>query len=133
MGRDIWIYLIRSPWFPLRFSLSKSLLSLTHDQSVANASITIDASGGLSAIVSNTGTSFKKISLVMSRRVGEFVSEEMIGEIETGTSNLPWRPILRNFDLCLVTSSSMSMGELAGIAQGWELSLHQVCSAQVLS
>ena len=118
MGRDIWIYLIRSPWFPLKLSLSKPSLSVVHDQSVANASISIDPDGGLSATVSNTGASFKKVSLVMSRRVGEFVSEEVVGEVDSGTTNLSWRPIMRSFDLCLVTSSSMSMGELAGIAQG---------------
>lgn len=118
MGRDVWIYLIRSPWFPLKPYLSKPSLSLVHDQSAANASINIDSTGGFSAAVSNTGTSFKKVSLVMSRRVGEFVSEEIIGDVDSGTTNLSWRPIMRSFDLCLVTSSSMSMGQLAGIAQG---------------
>ena len=116
MGRDVWIYLIRSPWFPLKLSLSKPLLSLGHDESAANASISIDSTGGFSAAVSNTGILFKKVSLVMSRRVGEFVSEEVVGEVDSGITNLSWRPIMRSFDLCLVTSSSMSMGQLAGIA-----------------
>ena len=118
MGRDIWIFLIRSPWFPMKQSLSKRLLSIAHDQSIANASISIDPAGGLSAAVTNTGTSFKRVSLVMSRRVGEFVSEEVIGEVGSGTVNLFWRPIARSFDLCLAMLSSMSMGQLAGIAQG---------------
>ena len=118
MGRDIWIFLIRSPWFPLNPSVSKPLLSIAHDQSIANASISILPTGGLTAAVSNTGTSFKKVSLVMSRRVGEFVSEEVIGEVSSGTGNLSWRPIMRSFDLCFAMSSSMSMGELAGVAQG---------------
>ena len=118
MGRDVWIYLIRSPWFPLKLSLSKPSLSIAHGQSVANASINVDPNGSLSATISNTGTSFKKVSLVMSRRIGEFVSEEVIGEVDSGTTNLSWRPIMRSFDLCLVTSISMSMGQLAGIAQG---------------
>lgn len=118
MGRDIWIFLIRSPWFPLKLSLSKMLLSIAHDQSIAKASITIDPSAGLTAAVSDTGNSFKKVSLVMSRKVGEFVSEEVVGEVDSGTTNLSWRPIMRSFDLCLVMSSSMSMGQLAGIAQG---------------
>jgi len=118
MGRDIWIFLIRSPWFPLKPSVSKPLLSIAHDQSIANASINIDPTGGLTAAVSNTGTSFKKVSLVMSRRVGEFVSEEVIGEVGSGTGNLSWRPIMRSFDLCFAMSSSMSMGELAEVAQG---------------
>jgi len=54
----------------------------------------------------------------MSRRIGEFVSEEVIGEVGSGTGNLSWRPIMRSFDLCFAMSSSMSMGELAGVAQG---------------
>jgi hypothetical protein len=118
MGRDIWIFIIRSPWFPLKPSVGKPLLSIAHDQSIANASISILPTGGLTAAVSNTGTSFKKVSLVMSRRVGEFVSEEVIGEVSSGTGNLSWRPIMRSFDLCFAMSSSMSMGELAGVAQG---------------
>lgn len=118
MGRDIWIFLIRSPWFSMKPSVSKQLLSIAHDQSTANASVSIDPAGGLSAAVSNTGTSFRKVSLVMSRKVGEFVSEEMIGEVSSGTVNFSWRPIMRSFDLCLATMSSVSMGQLAGIAQG---------------
>src|SRR5438876_4735969 len=46
MGRDIWIFLIRSPWFPLKPSVSKPLLSIAHDHSIANASINIDPTGG---------------------------------------------------------------------------------------
>jgi len=50
--------------------------------------------------------------------VGEFVSEELIGEVDAGMANQVWRPIIRNFDLCLETSSSMSMGDLSEIARG---------------
>src|SRR5438094_9994232 len=83
-GGDIWICLIRSPWFPLKPSVSKPLLSIAHDQSIANASISIDPMGDLTAAVSNAGTSFKKVSLLMSGRVGELVSEEVIGEVGAG-------------------------------------------------
>src|SRR5438046_7778069 len=110
MGRDIWIFLIRSLWFPLKPSVSKPLLSIAHDQSIASASINIDPTGGLTAAVSNTGTSFKKVSLVISRRVGEFVSEEVIGVDGAGRGNRSWRPIVRCFDLCYAMSTSMSSG-----------------------
>src|SRR5438876_11200935 len=103
---------------PLKPSVSKPLLSIAHDQSIANASINIDPTGGLTAAVSNTGPSFKKVSLVMSRRVVEFVSEEVIGEVGSGAGNLSWCPIMRSFDLCFAMSSSISKGRLEGVAQG---------------
>ena len=118
MGRDIWIFLLRSPWFPLKLSLKRQNLSVTTDQSLANATLTPGPTGTLSATISNPGSSFKKVSLIMKRKMGEFVSEELIGEVETGMAKHVWRPIIRNFDLCLETSSSMSMGDLSEIARG---------------
>ncbi len=118
MGRDIWVFLLRSPWFPLKLSLKKQSLSVATEHSVANATLTPGPAGALSATISNPGTSFKRVFLIMKRKVGEFVSEESIGEVDTGMSNQVWRPIIRNFDLCLVTHSSMSMGELSDIARG---------------
>jgi hypothetical protein len=118
IGRDIWVFLLRSPWFPLELSLERQSLSATTDRSVANATLTLEPTGALSATISNPGNSFKKVSLMLKRKVGKFVSEELIGEVEAGMMNQIWRPIIRNFDLCLETSSSMSMGDLSEIARG---------------
>ncbi len=118
MGRDIWVFLLRSPWFPLKLSLKRQNLSVATGQSVANATLTPGPTGALSATISNPGPSPKRVFLTMKRKVGEFVSEESIGEVDAGMANQVWRPIIRNFDLCLVTSSSMSMGELSEIARG---------------
>ncbi len=118
LGRDIWVFLLRSPWFPLKLSLKKQNMSVANDQSIANATLTPGPMGTLSATISNPDNSFKKVSLIMKRKVGEFLSEEPIGEVETGQATLVWRPIIRNFDLCLLTSSSMSRGQLSEIARG---------------
>ncbi|HZY46275.1 MAG TPA: hypothetical protein VFE96_00625 [Candidatus Bathyarchaeia archaeon] len=117
-GADIWIFLLRSPWFPLRLSLTKQTLTLVDGQSVASASVTAQPAGTLSTTISSPGTPFKKVSLIMNRQMGQFVSQEPISEIEAGTINQEWRPIFRNFDLCLVTKSSMGIGQLSQIAQG---------------
>jgi hypothetical protein len=36
--------------------------------------------------------------------------EETVGEVTGGIGTFTWRPFLRNFDVVLVTSSSMSLG-----------------------
>src|SRR5437016_12645327 len=56
MGRDIWFFLIRSPWFPFKPSVSKPLLSIAHAQSIANSSIHIEPPAGPIAAVSHTRT-----------------------------------------------------------------------------
>lgn len=118
MGRDIWVFLLRSPWFPLKLSLKRQSLSVATDQSVANATLIPGPTGTLSATISNPDRSFKKVSLIMKRKVGELVSEELVGEVDAGMASHVWRPIIRNFDLCLETSSSMSRGDLSEIARG---------------
>jgi hypothetical protein len=117
-GSDIWIFLFRSPWFPLKLSVAKSNLLVAHDQSTAAAVLTQSPGGVLSASLSSSGSDFKNASLVMKRRIGQFTSEEPICSVEAGEASQTWTPIKREFDLCLVTSSTMSMGKLAVIAKG---------------
>ncbi len=90
MGRDIWVFLLRSPWFPLKLSLNRQSLSVAAGQSVANATLSPGPAGALSATISNPGTSFKKVFLTMKRKVGEFVSEESIGEVDAGMAEQVW-------------------------------------------
>ena len=66
-----------------------------------------------------SGQDFKKASLIMKRDVGFGFSEEPIGEVVSGTGAFEWRPILREFDLLLVTHGSFSMNQLADLIQGF--------------
>lgn len=118
LGKDIWIFLLHSPWFPLKLSLTRSTLSLNRDNLAANASLNPDDAGGFSATISSPGDSFKRVSLTMKRKIAQFLSEELITQVEAGTSTQVWKPIIRNFDLCLVTYGQMGMGQLSEIARG---------------
>lgn len=120
MGKDIWIFILRSPWFPLKLSPAKQTLNVTADGVVASATVTPSSAGGLSATISNPAGPFKKLSLVMKRTIGQYVSEEMITEVEVeeGAASNVWNPIMRSFELCLITKSSMEEGQLQEIAKG---------------
>ena len=49
LEQDVWLLLMRSPWFPLRQGIGKSSLSISRDSSVAVASISpADLGAGLS-------------------------------------------------------------------------------------
>jgi hypothetical protein len=117
-GSDVWIFLLHSPWFPLRLSIAKTNLVVAHNQGTASALLAQSAGGAFSASLSSSGGEIKSASLVMKRRIGQFTSEEQICSVESGSVSQTWEPILRQFDLCLVTSSTMSMGHLAEIARG---------------
>jgi hypothetical protein len=118
-GRDVWLSLFRSPWFPLKAQLSRGQLSLTHETSTAAASIVDQGDGRLVFTLQVSGQDFKKASLIMKRDVGFGFSEEPIGEVVSGTGAFEWRPILREFDLLLVTHGSFSMNQLADLIQGF--------------
>jgi hypothetical protein len=118
LGADIWVFMLRSPWFSLRASLTKQSLAISSDHSFGSALVTPEQNGSLSTTISTSGTPFKKVSLVMRRSLGRLVSEELISEVQSGSVSGTWAPLIRNFELCLVTSSSMNMEQLSEIAQG---------------
>ncbi len=118
LGADIWVFLLRSPWFPLRASITKPSLSVADGQAVANVLVRPEPQGALSTTISSPGAPFKRVSLIMRRTIGQFASEELISDVEVGTASQVWNPIIRNFELCLVTSGSMRMGNLSEIARG---------------
>ncbi|MDA4135007.1 MAG: hypothetical protein OK441_05510 [Thaumarchaeota archaeon] len=128
---DIWLFLMRSPWFPLKLGIEKSSLSLTTDSGSATASISIAEDGsGIAATISVSGTAYKKASLSMRRTVGDAVmsirrmvanniSDELIGEVEAGTQTFAWKPIVRNYDLLLTTFGKMDISQIEDLARGF--------------
>jgi len=123
-GRDIWLFLLRSPWYPLKLKIEKTDLSVTHGADTGIASIYASGDGGFSARVSVSGTGFKKVSLFMRRTIGSFVSDELVGEVVgSGTQDFNWKPIVRTFDLLLVTHGEMAESQLENIARGFGASI----------
>jgi len=117
-GEDIWAFLIRSPWFPLKLSIDKPTLSVTHDTGKASAFLSILGEGSVSAQVVLDGASFKSASLVVRRTLGLFSSNEAVCEINAGPQAFAWKPIARVFDLLLVVKGTVSEGHIADVARG---------------
>ncbi len=117
-GYDIWMFLIRSPWFQLRQRIDRTALTVEHESGRAVASISPSGTGGISVELSVSGTSFKKASVAMRRTVGQFTSDELIGEVQTGAQTFTWGPIMRSFDLCLVTHSTMNESNFMDLMRG---------------
>jgi len=118
MGSDVWVFLVRSPWFPMKLSVERPALAVEHGADKAAASLGVAVDGSLSAQVSLSGTAFKSASLLVKRTLGSYSSEEMVSEIGVGTQTALWKPIVRVFDLVLVTKGNVSESQFADIARG---------------
>src|SRR5271157_1060364 len=117
-GEDVWVFLIKSPWFPLRLQMDKPVLSVAHDTSKATASLGIQGDGSVNAQVAMEGTGFKSASLVVKRTLGPCSSDEVVCEVTAGPQAFVWKPIARAFDLVLVIKGAVSEGRIAEVARG---------------
>ncbi|QQG48353.1 MAG: hypothetical protein HY247_06285 [archaeon] len=118
LGQDVWAFFIRSPWFQLRPTFGKPLLSVQHDSSQASATAGPTAVGGIEAKVTLSGSQMKGASLTLKRRLQSASCDETIGQAKTGTQEFTWTPVMRNFDLCLVTHGSMNQNQLVDVMTG---------------
>ena len=116
--RDVWAFLIRSPWFPLRFQVDSPSLSVRHGAGGVTASIGVSPDASASGQVSFDGADFKSASLVLRRTLGSYASEETVFEATPGVQAFAWKPIARIFDLLLVTGGHINESQLADIARG---------------
>jgi hypothetical protein len=116
-GSDVWVFLIRSPWFPLKLQIDRPVLIAEHDTSRVTASLSALGDGSLNAQVAVDGTDFKSASLVVKRSLGSYSSDEVVCEVGTGTQTSAWKPIVRVFDLLLVTKGIISESHLADVVR----------------
>ncbi len=117
-GADVWVFMIRSPWFPLKLQLARNSLSLQHEMSRIDATLIPSEGGSLDLRTTMTGTDFKSATVVVKRTLGQYTSTEIIGDIQAGVQEFTWKPILRDFDLLLVTKGSISESQLADLVKG---------------
>jgi hypothetical protein len=115
-AHDIWVFLLRSlSQAPLKLEFEKTSLTITHGSAQARALISssTDADGRelLKAEATTSGEGFHKVYLSIRRTLGEFSTDETIGEVGTEMRTFTWKPVLRSFDALLVTSSAMSIYE----------------------
>lgn len=115
---DLWVILLRSPWFPLKVNVKKSPLTIAHDNAHVMAEvepINFDEAKSLRIDASVQGEGFKRVWVTLKRSVNRASIEEEIGEVTGGAGSFTWKPFLRNFDFALVTSSSMTLSDFIGV------------------
>jgi hypothetical protein len=122
LAYDIWIFLLHSPWLPLKISVEKSSLSVTHDSSQATADFTTLEQQQFPAGVADritgdltcSGTSFLGATLTLNRMLLGYSSSETIGNISGNeTSPFAWTPAARSFDSILICNSELWKDDLA--------------------
>ena len=109
---DLWVFILRSPWTPLKIGIEKSTLTISHDSAQTIAEVTSNSFNekkSLRADVIVNGEGFKRVYLSLRRKVNRASMEETIGEVTNGFGTFTWKPIIANFNVTLVTSSSMSL------------------------
>jgi hypothetical protein len=124
--RDLWVFLLRSPWFPMRLQLDKPELSLERDGSMALASFGVSEDGSLTGKLTLDGSAYKKASLYVRRTIGQSLQlydttqflDEPIQEVQGGAEEFEWKPTVRKFNLVLVTQGRISESQVWEIADG---------------
>lgn len=110
---DLWVFLFRSVWFPMKITFDKSPLNISHDSAQASAELQFGLSGfggeedTLKAFVSTSGEGFKKVSLNLKRKIGTVTLDQKLGEIASGTETFNWKPTLTRFETILIANSNM--------------------------
>jgi len=110
LAADVWVFLLRSPWYPLNIEVEKPSLSIKHNLSAAAAELssTIPHEGGqqtLRADLAVHGDGFKWVKLSIKRNADRASDEEDLGSLNNGFQTMTWKPTIRSFNVLLVTRS----------------------------
>ena len=114
---DLWVFLLYSPWFPLKIAVEKSPLSITHDSAQVTAQLERGASGFsdatvLKTYVSSHGEGLKNVQVSLEREMDRAKLQELIGVVgASGMGSFSWKPFIRNFDVVLVAPSNMGLSQ----------------------
>jgi hypothetical protein len=111
---DLWVFLLRSPWQPLKIEVEKSTLKLKRGSTRITAQLqdrTYDEDSGLRAYMSVHGEDLKNIQLSLKRNVQFAKTEEVIGQVVNGMELFTWKPLIRNFDVTLVSHSNIGLNQ----------------------
>ena len=97
---DLWVFLLRSPWFPMKVNVEKSPLTIAHDSAQAMAEvnpINFDEGKSLRIDASAHGEGFKRIWVTLKRSVNRASTEEAIGEVTGGNWKLHLETVSEKF------------------------------------
>jgi hypothetical protein len=113
---DLWVFLFRSPWAPLKMDVEKSPLTINQGSTQAMTQISTSNSFETDAILrADTavhGDDYKRVYLTLKRTVEHATIEEAVGEVKDGMGSFSWKPLVRNFDVTFVTPSSIMSSQL---------------------
>ena len=112
---DLWVFILRSPSFPMKVVSEKSELNIAHNLAQATAqisslNISANSSQLLRADVSVHGEGFKNVSLSLKRSVNRVSAEETLGIINGpvgGSETFTWKPVERSFNVVLMAYSNL--------------------------
>ncbi len=117
-GPSIWAILLHSGWTPPKPQMPVSELSSSSEPDAAKALIGLGDSGAVVGEVHVPQEGFDRVRLVMRRELGAFSSEQLLGEVEKGsTKTLLWLPILRDFGTVLICEADSKLGQFSGLLQ----------------
>jgi hypothetical protein len=127
---DLWVFLLRSPWFPLNIIVEKSSLNISHNLAHATAEIErispdLGSEQSLRVDVSVHGEGFNLVKLIMRRSTKRVSLDEELGELTSGMQTFSWKPTIRNFDVLLVTPSNMDFGAFVDFLKYLGAEIHQ--------
>ncbi len=119
---DLWVFLLRSPWFPLRIGFGKSPLSISHGLAGAMAELQccnpdFGLENQLKAYVSTRGGDFKKVRLILERRMRNAKEATVLGELTEGTAAFSWKPQVPSFDTVFTANCNMQLNKFVGFLQ----------------
>ena len=112
-AHDLWIFPLRSPWFPLKIAVEKTPLTISHGSAQAMADVAtspFDEGKSLRINASVHGEGLERVWVSLKRRLGSVKIEETLGEVKDGLGAFSWKPVTANFDVVLVTWSNMQLG-----------------------
>ena len=127
---DLWVFPLRSPWFPMKIGIEKSPLTISHDSAQVIAQVESNTSNlgdenSLRVDVSVLGTGFKRVFLALKRTVIKASMEEILGEVNNDMQPFTWKPSVKNFDLMLVTYSNMYLNQFLDFLKYLGVETHQ--------
>lgn len=114
---DLWVFLLRSPWLPMKFAVEKTPLSIAHNSAQAMAELENGTTGlneenTLKAYVTSHGEGLKNVQVTLERELGRTKMEEFIGEVgASGMESFSWKPFMRNLDVVLVAHSNIYLNQ----------------------
>jgi len=134
----LWVFILRSPWSPLNVAAEKTQLSITHALAQAVAQIKggnamFGDEGKLRAYVNIHGEGFTRVEVNMKRRTSHSAVVEILGDVSDGGGSFSWKPQVRNFDVILTTSSSMTQGALLNFLESLGAQTHKGIFANLKS